>query len=580
MMYGGDRGRGMGGMGYGGGGMPRGGAASAGRGGMGAGVGNGNGGAATDSLFVRVNEAIHPINENVLSKVFEPIAPPVSVQMLPAPAPNTAAAIVRFANPGIALQAKNARSGREIYGGCCQMQISFTTPPAQPSVMGVGPGGLGGLLGGPSGDSHFHHHHHHHHHHVSAPTYGAPASVYGGGGHHHHHAAAPYGVPAGFGAPPRPPMHHHHHHHGGATAVPGFIPRGRGGAFGGHHHHHQHHSVMAGAGAPVPYGAAPPPVYGGLPPQQHLHHHHHHHAGNNGGYMAPQMPYMPHHHHHMMMHHHQQQQPSQMQIQNSGPIVPNPFVSVAMVSETASLQALFNVIENWGAVHVARRNFQKPEIVCVKMSSNAEAQAVSMNLKMLPFFGKHISGRTFNNYTERHTEEPPEEGDPSNPAVKSFNFTNRSHRTTSWRAKGGPSHVVAVGNISSDIEVLRAYLQGLGVPVQSIVRNEAQGYFVVTCNDIAGATMIVALATGAACGESTACTKYLSQEDGSAGPVAAGAATSAAMTTTHSVPLGFSIAGQQQPQPQPQQQQQQQLEQQNNNTTISNEGGEQVQNQQ
>lgn len=199
-------------------------------------------------------------------------------------------------------------------------------------------------------------------------------------------------------------------------------------------------------------------------------------------------------------------------------LVPNPYVSVAMLSESVSLLQLFNLLECWGTVLWAKRNFNKRQIVVVKMSSPQEAVMVSSSLKNLPFYDAFISARTFNSFNERGGE-PAEEGDCSNSELLQFSFLTHAHRQPGWRSKGAPTFCVAIGNLSSAIDesAIANYLREVDVSYQSIAKateGENAGSFVVVCNDIFNAAKLVSKGQGAVCKEDKAQTKFITPPEG------------------------------------------------------------------
>merc|ERR1712000_319623 len=161
-------------------------------------------------------------------------------------------------------------------------------------------------------------------------------------------------------------------------------------------------------------------------------------------------------------------------MQQQVPSVPNPYVSLAMLSESCSLLGLFNLLECWGAVLWLKRNQKNKKIVVAKMASAQEAAAVSMNLKNVPFYDMFLSGRTFPQFNERSDMEPKEEGDPSDPSVETFNFMTRTHRPAAWRSKTPATFCVALGNFSNssiDESAITSYLNELGIQFQSVSKD-------------------------------------------------------------------------------------------------------------
>ena len=91
----------------------------------------------SDTLYVQVTDVQHPVTEEVLRQVFEPIGAVQRVHIFPTvgQATKTTAAIVHFSSKDAANTARRKRDGVKIYPGCNRMEITFTSwesfmPPA------------------------------------------------------------------------------------------------------------------------------------------------------------------------------------------------------------------------------------------------------------------------------------------------------------------------------------------------------------------------------------------------------------------------------------------------------------------
>jgi len=252
-------------------------------------------------------------------------------------------------------------------------------------------------------------------------------------------------------------------------------------------------------------------------------------------------------------------------MQQQVPSVPNPYVSLAMLSESCSLLGLFNLLECWGAVLWLKRNQKNKKIVVAKMASAQEAAAVSMNLKNVPFYDMFLSGRTFPQFNERSDMEPKEEGDPSDPSVETFNFMTRTHRPAAWRSKTPATFCVALGNFSNssiDESAITSYLNELGIQFQSVSKDASSEtpVFNVICNDVSNAAKLVARGQANVCKDEKSQTKFIEPPTG-AQPIASASAP-APTPTSSATPTANNGGDNNTSEQQQQQQQQQQTEEQ------------------
>jgi hypothetical protein len=245
----------------------------------------------------------------------------------------------------------------------------------------------------------------------------------------------------------------------------------------------QPHAMMGGVGRGGHHVAMMP---GGRPPM----------GGFNPLMMG--MGMMPHHHHHQ-----QQQQTG-----------PTQFVSVALVPETVALQPLFNLLEVWGTVLSIRRNQNKKEIVTVKMGSVAEAETVSTLVRGVPFFGGKVSAKPFPTYSERHPATA--EGDPTDPSVVQYEFSQVKHRNTSQRSRCKASATLKLTGAATQSEAtVMGFLSSAGYLPSSVRKDEAEGYFTIQMDSVENAVKLVAEQQWAVCGEEKSNLSFTEEAQGS-----------------------------------------------------------------
>jgi hypothetical protein len=407
----------------------------------------------TDTLHVRVTDLQYTVDESVVMQVFSPVAPVTRVHMLP-PQASERVAIVQFADVRGAESAMNERNGRNIFNNCCKMTISFTNwesfvPPQPLSV-------LPQPVQAPMPQQQF----------IEGPYAGQRQSF---PHHHQQHQAMGHGANSYYASP------------AAASNMPSMQPGGSAGLY-----HHQamlmHPQLQVGRGA-MASGR------GGIFIPTLAHHHHHHHAAMMG--FNPLLAGAP-------------LQPQQA----TGPTL---FVSVALVPEAASLYSLFVLMEAFAGVVSIRRNQNKREIVTVKMASTADTDTISKLLRQVPFSGGKLNAKPFPNYTERHPATA--EGDPKDPTLLQYDFTQTKHRNTAQRTQFSASTVLKLTGAANQTEgAVMGFLNERGFFPERLAKDEAEGFFTVHMDSVENAVKMLVECQWSVCGEEKSNFAFLEKE--------------------------------------------------------------------
>ena len=412
----------------------------------------------SDTLYVQVTDVQHPVTEEVLRQVFEPIGAVQRVHIFPTvgQATKTTAAIVQFSSKDAANTARRKRDGVKIYPGCNRMEITFTSwesfmPPAPPTALMAAPAMYPSMSALPpmvtSLDPSLHGGALH------VPSYGVA----------HSHMSLPAGVMHTTGAHM---MHGHvdasggygmsYIHHGSpvdsnvlpprlAVSAPSF----RGGVRGrtdSLHGSSADSAVMPPSHRPdsvvdresAEHHAAQPRVRGSAP------------LPMRGVSMNPVCR--------------PSRGPARGRGDEPGDGRLNAFVSVSRLPEHIPFLPLFLLLEVYGTVQTMRRNQRNHEIVMVKMGSVAEVQTVVRCLCQTPFYESTVSGRAFANYVGPISAIS-KDGDPRDPSCWQFDFVDYRHRPHHARCQVSPGRMLHMRCLPSGGAMdgrVRSYFDSLG----------------------------------------------------------------------------------------------------------------------
>ena len=400
----------------------------------------------TDTLHVRVSEIQYTVDENVVLQVFNPVGAVSRVHMLPQQGTERVA-IVQFGDVRAAEAAMNERNGRNIFNNCCKMTISFTNwesfVPPQPSSVLPQPTAISPQMMQPQQQF------------IEGP-YAAQAKLLG-----------QQQQPGAFFAPPQ---QHQLDNFQQQQLYPSQsnvgVSVGRGGGMP------QMGGMGRGGGIYIPTASFNPMGMGmGM-------------GMMRGGMFNPLLAGAP-----LMQ--------GQQQQQAFGPTV---YASVAIVPESASLFALFTILEVFGGVVFIRRNQNKREITTVKMASTQDTETISKYLRQTPFFGVTVSAKPFPSYNERNPATS--EGDPRDASVVQYDFTNMRHRNSSQRCRCSASNLLKLTGVANHTESsVMSFFNERNFYPERLVKDEAEGYFTVQMDTTENAVKLILECQWAVCGE-------------------------------------------------------------------------------
>jgi hypothetical protein len=179
------------------------------------------------------------------------------------------------------------------------------------------------------------------------------------------------------------------------------------------------------------------------------------------------------------------------------------YLSLAMVPPEAPLSEIFTLCEVYGKVMHIRRNFTKPKIVTVRYYAMNQAAIAALCIKATPFHGTEIYGRVYDRWEDRAAE-PTEEGDPSDPSVRSYHFGSAKHRGPNGWSRAPPSEVLIVrgfGDASKTAEDVHQGFADLGFTPNGVeVSNDGDAYLALFDSTEVGVKALIAC-HGKLCGD-------------------------------------------------------------------------------